>query len=70
MSARGVIPHYENIGLVSTAARPDWAYRDNDDKDANTLRFIRRARGLGFAIEEIGQLLTRNVQSQVIPSLP
>lgn len=52
-----MIRHYEAIGLIPKAARRDSGYRDYDDKDIHTLRFIRRARDLGFPIEEIGQLL-------------
>jgi len=52
-----MIRHYEVIGLTPKAARRDSGYRDYDDKDVHTLRFIRRARDLGFPIEEIGQLL-------------
>ena len=49
--------HYEKIGLVAAAARRDSGYRDYDERDVHTLRFIGRARDLGFGIEEIGQLL-------------
>ena len=52
-----MIRHYEKIGLMPKAARRDSGYRDYGDKDVHTLRFIRRARDLGFPIEEIGQLL-------------
>ena len=52
-----MIRHYEKIGLVAPAARRDSGYRDYDERDIHTLRFIGRARDLGFAIEEIGQLL-------------
>lgn len=52
-----MIRHYETIGLIPRAARRESGYRDYDDKDVHTLRFIRRARDLGFPIEEIGQLL-------------
>ncbi len=52
-----MIRHYEGISLISKAARRDSGYRDYDDKDVHTLRFIRRARDLGFPIEEIGKLL-------------
>jgi MerR family transcriptional regulator, copper efflux regulator len=52
-----MIRHYEGIGLIAKAARRDSGYRDYDDKDVHTLRFIRRARDLGFPIEEIGRLL-------------
>ena len=52
-----MIRHYEGIGLIAKAARRDSGYRDYDAKDVHTLSFIRRARDLGFPIEEIGQLL-------------
>ena len=52
-----MIRHYESIGLIPTAVRRDSGYRDYDDRDVNTLRFIRRARDLGFPVEEIGKLL-------------
>ena len=49
--------HYEKIGLIAPAARRDSGYRDYDQRDVHTLRFIGRARDLGFPIEEIRQLL-------------
>jgi MerR family copper efflux transcriptional regulator len=53
-----MIRHYERIGLVPAAARRESGYRDYDARDVHTLRFIGRARDLGFPIEEIRQLLT------------
>lgn len=52
-----MIRHYESIGLMPAAARRQSGYRDYDDRDVHALRFIRRARDLGFAIEEIRALL-------------
>lgn len=52
-----MIRHYEAIGLIPKAARRDSGYRDYDDREVNMLLFIRRARDLGFPIQEISQLL-------------
>lgn len=52
-----MIRHYEKIGLVAPAARRESGYRDYDGRDVHTLRFIGRARDLGFPIEEIRHLL-------------
>ena len=52
-----MIRHYEKIGLVPKPARRDSGYRDYDEREVNTLRFIRRARDLGFPVDEISKLL-------------
>lgn len=52
-----MIRHYEAIGLIPKAARRESGYRDYDERDVHTLRFIARSRDLGFPIEEIGKLL-------------
>ena len=52
-----MIRHYEKIGLISEAPRRDSGYRDYDQRDIHTLRFIGRARDLGFPIEDIRLLL-------------
>lgn len=52
-----MIRHYEKIGLTPAAARRDSGYRDYDARDIHTLRFIGRARDLGFPLEEIRTLL-------------
>lgn len=53
-----MIRHYESLGLVAKAARTSGDYRVYTAADIHTLRFIRRARGLGFSMEEIGRLLS------------
>lgn len=53
-----MIRYYEAQGLIRPADRTEGNYRDFSDRDLNDLRFIRRARGLGFSIEEISRLLS------------
>ena len=53
-----MIRYYESVGLIRPAARTDSNYRDFSERDVNDLRFIRRARGLGFSVEEITRLLS------------
>jgi Cu(I)-responsive transcriptional regulator len=52
-----MIRHYEKIGLVPAPVRRESGYRDYDARDVHSLRFIGRARDLGFGIEDIRQLL-------------
>ncbi len=51
------IRYYESIGLIRPADRRDNNYRDYSNADIQTLRFISRARGLGFSVKEVGALL-------------
>jgi Cu(I)-responsive transcriptional regulator len=52
-----MIRHYEKIGLIPATPRRDSGYRDYDQRDLHTLRFIGRARDLGFPIDDIRTLL-------------
>ncbi len=52
-----MIRHYEATGLVRPAARRPNDYRDYGEHEIHELRFIRRARKLGFSIDEIATLL-------------
>lgn len=52
-----MIRHYESIGLIPAADRRQSNYRDYGPEDVHRLGFIRRARDLGFSIEEIRNLL-------------
>ncbi|WP_035831912.1 Cu(I)-responsive transcriptional regulator [Kaistia adipata] len=52
-----MIRYYEQIGLIRAAARTESGYRVYSPTDVETLRFIRRARDLGFSVEEMGTLL-------------
>lgn len=52
-----MIRHYEAIGLIPEATRLASGYRDYDARDVRTFCFIRRARTLGFSLEEIRSLI-------------
>ncbi|MDC6170423.1 MULTISPECIES: Cu(I)-responsive transcriptional regulator [Roseateles] len=52
-----MLRHYESLGLLPQVARTEAGYRLYSDKEVHTLRFIRRARDLGFSIAEITELL-------------
>jgi MerR family copper efflux transcriptional regulator len=52
-----MIRYYESIGLIPPARRTGSDYRDYGDDDVHVLRFIRRARDLGFSVDAIGELL-------------
>ncbi|MBN8892631.1 MAG: Cu(I)-responsive transcriptional regulator [Rhodospirillales bacterium 70-18] len=56
VSAR-MIRHYEQVGLIAPPARAASGYRSYGPQDVHTLHFIRRARDLGFPLDEIGRLL-------------
>ncbi len=52
------IRYYEDIGLVRPASRQGNGYRDYDDRDVQVLRFLKRARGLGFSVSDCRNLLS------------
>lgn len=51
------IRYYEDIGLV-TPPRRDNGYRSYREQELHKLRFLSRARSLGFTIEECRRLLS------------
>jgi Cu(I)-responsive transcriptional regulator len=51
------IRYYEDIALIRPARAAN-GYRDYSDSDVHRLRFLQRARGLGFTIEECRSLIS------------
>lgn len=52
-----MVRHYEAIGLLPKAARSDGNYRTYGENDVHLLRFVKRARALGFSMGDIQELL-------------
>ena len=52
-----MIRHYESIDLIPEAGRTFAGYRIYTDNDLHRIRFIKRARTLGFSMKEITNLL-------------
>ncbi len=52
-----MIRHYEEAGLLPEARRTPSGYRVYREADVHRLRFVKRARDLGFSMREIGALL-------------
>ena len=52
-----MVRHYESLGLLPRVARTDGGYRQYSESEVHTLRFIKRARDLGFSMEEIAELV-------------
>lgn len=56
--AAKTIRYYEEIGLIPPAGRTASGYRDYSTPEVETLKFINRARSLGFSVHDVGDLLT------------
>lgn len=51
------IRFYEKSGLLPRATRRPSGFREYSQNDVRQLRFVRRARAVGFSLEEIAELL-------------
>ncbi len=52
------IRYYESVGLIPPASRTDSGYREYRQADVSVLKFVERARGLGFSIDDVSKLLS------------
>ncbi len=52
-----MIRYYEETGLIPAIRRSDAGYRIYGDREVQMLRFVRRARDLGFPVDQISELL-------------
>jgi len=52
-----MVRHYESLQLLPAVARTDSGYRQYSEAEVHTLRFIKRARDLGFSMAEIAELV-------------
>lgn len=52
-----MIRYYESVGLIPAAARSVAGYRSYGPREVQSLRFVRRARDLGFPVATIAELL-------------
>jgi Cu(I)-responsive transcriptional regulator len=52
-----MIRHYEDSGLIRAPRRTASNYRAYSDSDVHVLRFIKRARNLGFGVADIRELV-------------
>ena len=58
------IRYYERRGLLSQPERPTEGYRRYTEDGVRRIHFIKRAQKLGFALEEIDELLALRVESK------
>ncbi|WMN59165.1 Zn(2+)-responsive transcriptional regulator [Pseudoalteromonas xiamenensis] len=56
--------YYENNGLISASARTGAGYRDYSDVQEHQLRFVLRAKAVGFSLSEIKELLKIRIDKQ------
>ena len=52
-----MIRRYEEHGIIPKAGRSLAGYRQYSDKDVHVLRFVKRARDLGFSMKDVKQLV-------------
>jgi DNA-binding transcriptional MerR regulator len=58
------VRYYEKIGLMPKPKRKESRYRVYDESDLARLKFIFRAKQLGFTLKEIKELLNLRIESK------
>jgi Cu(I)-responsive transcriptional regulator len=53
-----MVRYYESLGMLGKVRRTDSGYRQYSQTDVHVLRFIKRARDLGFSMAEITELVS------------
>lgn len=53
-----MIRRYEELGIIPKAGRSDSGYRQYSENDVHILKFVKRARELGFSMKDIKQLVS------------
>lgn len=59
------IRYYERNGLIPAPLRRASGYREYEAADVRRLRFILRAKGLGFTLAEIGELISLSADRDI-----
>ena len=53
-----MIRRYEELGILPKAGRSEAGYRTYSEKDVHVIKFVKRARELGFSMKDIKQLVS------------
>ncbi len=56
--------YYESEGLLPEPRRSDSGYRLYTPLDVRRVQFVRRARGMGFSLKEVSELLSLQVEKE------
>ena len=55
-----VVRYYSKIGLLSPTRNPDNGYREYTPRDVTRVRFIRKAKWLGFTLKDVETILAES----------